>query len=222
MKRHPYEQFKAAIFDLDGVVVDTVPIHFRAWKRMFAEYGRKFTFQDYKEKVDGIPRIDGGRAILRDLSAQEIIKATDKKQRYFLEYLKKERIPVFKTTIKLIKELKNKGIKIAIISSSKNSPYILRKTGVIRFTDVVVDGNDITKGKPHPQIFLMAAEKMGLEQKSCVVFEDAVLGVKAAKKAKMFCVGVDRHNDLKRLKGADIIVKDLKEINYDKLISLFG
>lgn len=188
---------------------------------MFVEYGKKFTFQDYKNKVDGIPRVDGGRAILTELSTQELVRATDKKQEYFLEYLKREKIPVFKTTIKLIKELKSKGVKIAIISSSKNAPYILKKTGIVRFTDMAVDGNDTTKGKPHPQIFLMAAEKMGLRPKSCVVFEDAVLGVKAAKRAKMFCVGVDRHNDPERLKEADIVVKDLKEINYRKLISLF-
>lgn len=221
MKRYPLEQFKAAIFDLDGVVVDTVPLHFKAWKRMFAEYGKKFTFQDYKEKVDGIPRIDGGRAILHDLSTQELIKATDKKQKYFLEYLKKEEIPIFKTTVKLMKELRSKGIKIAVISSSKNSPNILKRTGIIKLLDVEVNGNDITKGKPHPQIFLIAAEKMGLKQKSCIVFEDAVLGVKAAKRAKMFCVGVDRHNDPERLKGADMVVKDLKEISYNKLIYLF-
>jgi beta-phosphoglucomutase len=188
---------------------------------MFVEYGKKFTFQDYKNKVDGIPRVDGGRAILTELSAQELVRATDKKQEYFLEYLKREKIPVFKTTMKLIKELKSKGVKIAIISSSKNSPYILKKTGIIRFTDIVVDGNDTTKGKPRPQIFLMAAEKMALKPKGCIVFEDAVLGVKAAKRANMFCVGVDRHNDPERLKEADIVVKDLKEINHSKLISLF-
>ena len=76
---------------------------------MFVEYGKKFTFQDYKNKVDGIPRVDGGRAILTELSTQELVRATDKKQEYFLEYLKREKIPVFKTTIKLIKELKSKG-----------------------------------------------------------------------------------------------------------------
>lgn len=221
MKKHYREQFKAAIFDLDGVVVDTVPLHFKAWKRMFTEYGKNFTFQDYKEKVDGIPRVNGGRAILFDLSTQELIKATDKKQKYFLEYLKKEKIPIFKTTLKLMKKLKNKEIKIAVISSSKNASYILEKTGIIKFINVEVDGNDITKGKPHPQIFLIAAEKMGLKPKNCIVFEDAVLGVKAAKRAKMLCIGVDRHNDPERLKRADIIVKDLEEINYNKLISLF-
>ena len=70
------------IFDLDGVVVDTVPIHFRAWKRMFNEYGKEFTFDDYKAKVDGIPRMDGARAILSDLADKDLTAAADLKQQY--------------------------------------------------------------------------------------------------------------------------------------------
>lgn len=215
-------QFKGAIFDLDGVVVDTVPIHFRAWKQMFTEYGKKFTFRDYIEKVDGIPRIDGGRAILPDLSEKELVNATDKKQKYFLEYLKKEKVPVFKSTINLMKKLKYKDIKIAIISSSKNLPYISKKIGINKLLDVAISGHHITKGKPHPQIFLMAAKRMDIKPANCVVFEDAVFGVEAAKRAKMLCVGIDRHNDPQRLKGADIIVSDLKEVTYNKLASLFS
>ncbi len=220
-RQHDGRGLKAAIFDLDGVIVNTVPIHFKAWKRMFEEYGRKFSFQDYKEKVDGIPRIDGGRAILTDLSVKELTKATDKKQRYFLEYLKKEKIPVFRSTVKLMRELKRRGIKVAVISSSKNSPYILKRTGIIKLIDAEVSGNDITKGKPHPQIFFMAAEKVGIKPVNCVVFEDAILGVEAARRAKMPCVGIDRHNDPQGLKEADIVVNDLREINYNQLVSLF-
>ncbi len=221
MRKDKNNKFKGAIFDLDGVVVDTVPVHFKAWKRMFTEYGKKFTFQDYKEKVDGIPRIDGGKAVLTELSTKELNKATDKKQKYFLEYLKKNKIPVFKPTVGLIHELKIKGIKVAVISSSKNSPYILKKTGIMKLLDAEINGSDITKGKPHPQIFSMAADEMGLKPENCIVFEDAILGVKAAKRAKMLCVGIDRHNDPQRLKEADIIVSDLKEISYNKIISLF-
>lgn len=202
-------------------MVDTVPIHFKAWKRMFKEYGKKFTFKDYKEKVDGIPRIDGARAILTGLSSKELTEATDKKQRYFLESLKKEKIPVFRAAIKLIKELRSKGIKTAVVSSSKNSPYILKKTRINKLFDAEVSGSDITKGKPHPQIFLMAAGKMRVKPKNCVVFEDAILGVRAAKRAKMLCVGIDRHNDPKRLKEADLVVSNLRGINYGKLIALF-
>lgn len=188
---------------------------------MFREYGKKFTFKDYKEKVDGIPRIDGGRAILTGLSNKELIKATDKKQAYFLESLKKEKIPVFRAAIKLIKELRSKDIKTAVISSSKNLPYILKKTGINKLFDAEVSGSDIKKGKPHPQIFLMATGKMKVKPKNCVVFEDAILGVRAAKRAKMLCVGIDRHNDPKRLKEADLVVSNLRGINYDKLTNLF-
>lgn len=188
---------------------------------MFKEYGKKFTFKDYKEKVDGIPRIDGARAILTGLSSKELTEATDKKQRYFLESLKKEKIPVFRAAIKLIKELRSKGIKTAVVSSSKNSPYILKKTRIDKLFDAEVSGSDITKGKPHPQIFLLAAGKMRVKPKNCVVFEDAILGVRAAKRAKMLCVGIDRYNDPKRLKEADLVVSNLRGINYDKLIALF-
>lgn len=213
--------FKAAIFDLDGVVVDTVPLHFSAWKRMFSEYGVNFTFEDYKKKVDGIPRVDGARAILKGLSEEGIKKASNRKQKYFLQNIQKIQIPVHKTTLKLIKELRSKGIRIAIISSSKNCSLILNKTGLYPLIDVKVDGNDIIKGKPDPQIFLLACEKLGMEPGECIVFEDALLGVTAAKRARMKCVGIDRHNDPDRLRNADIIVKDLGEINYERLLQLF-
>lgn len=214
-------EFKAAIFDLDGVIVDTVPIHFKAWKRMFAEYGKEFTFEDYKQKVDGIPRLDGARAILTDLSEEEIKRACDIKQGYFLEFIEKELIPTHESTLKLIQELKSHSIKVATISSSKNCKRILKRINVIDWFGTIVDGTQITKGKPDPQVFLMAAERLKVEPQDCLVFEDAVLGVEAAKRAKMFCVGIDRYNDPDRLKKADIVVADLKGIDYNKLISLF-
>ena len=212
---------KAAIFDLDGVVVDTVPIHFKAWKRMFEEYGKHFTFDDYKQKVDGIPRHDGARAILTDLSDQELGEAASKKQVYFLEYLNSEEIPQYKTTIDLMYNLKEEGIKVAVISSSRNCPDILKRIGLYDKLDTIICGTDITKGKPDPQIFLMAAEHLGAKPEESLAFEDAVLGVEAAKNGKMKCVGVDRYGNPERLSKADIIVNDLGEIDIPKLKSLF-
>ena len=211
-----------AIFDLDGVVVDTVPIHFRAWKRMFEEYGKTFTFDDYKAKVDGIPRIDGARAILTDLSPTRLEEAADKKQRYFLEYLEEEKIPVYDSTVRLIDNLLAAKIKVAVISSSKNCRPILTRIGLIDRLDDVVTGKDITKGKPDPQIFLMAAEHLKQPPSQCIVFEDAVLGVEAARRAQMKCVGIDRYNDPQRLKLADRIVADAGEITVAELKALFG
>lgn len=212
---------KAAIFDLDGVVVDTVPIHFKAWKRMFGEYGVDFTFDDYRKKVDGIPRYDGARAILADLPDDKLKEAADRKQRYFLEYLGTEDIPRHETTINLICNLKKSGIKVAVISSSRNCPAILKRIGLYDKLDAVIGGGDITKGKPDPQIFLMAASRLGAAPDESVVFEDAVLGVEAAKNGNMRCIGVDRYGKPERLAGADIVVKDLGELDVEKVRSLF-
>jgi beta-phosphoglucomutase len=212
---------KAAIFDLDGVVVDTVPIHFKAWKQMFEEYGKTFTFDDYKEKVDGIPRRDGARAILTDLTDEELKKASDLKQAYFVENLEKEEIPQFTTTIDLITAFLNDGIKCAVVSSSKNCPTILKRIGLFDKLGSVISGDDITRGKPDPQIFLMAAQQLGADPSECIAFEDAVLGVESAKNAKMHCIGIDRYGCPERLSLADIVVSDLGEVNLAGIKELF-
>jgi len=214
-------KLKGTIFDLDGVIVNTVPIHFKAWKKMFSEYGIDFSFEDYKNKVDGIPRIDGCRAILKDYPQEEIQKAAERKQNYFRDFLEKEDIPVFESTLRLMKELKENNIKISVLSSSKNSPYILKKIGIYDMLDAEVNGNDITKGKPDPEIVLKLLEKLKLENTEVIVFEDAVLGVQAAKNAGCFCIGIDRYNNPERLKEADYVVKDLEEITLSKLKELF-
>ena len=214
-------KFKGVIFDLDGVIVDTVLLHFNAWKKMFSEYGKDFTFEDYKNKVDGIPRMRGARAILKDLSEQELSKAATRKQSYFLEFLEKEGVIVHQSTVDLAKELKVRGIKVAVISSSKNCRHILERAFLIDLFDVIITGNDIERGKPDPDVFLLAAERLGLSYEDCLVVEDAVLGVEAANRANMKCVGIDRYNSPERLSGADIVVKDLSEIGIEKIEALF-
>jgi beta-phosphoglucomutase len=214
--------FKGAIFDLDGVIVNTVPLHFEAWKRMFGEYGRGFTFQDYKEKVDGIPRLDGARAILTDLSEEELKKAGARKQGYYLELVDRGKIEIYGSTVDLVKELKAKNIKVAAASSSRNCRYILEKTRLLDLFGTVVGGGDFKKGKPEPEIFLLAASRLGVSCEESVVFEDAKLGVLAAKNGGMLCVGIAREGKRELLKEADLIVGDLGELDYKKLEGLFN
>lgn len=211
---------KGAIFDLDGVIVSTVSLHFNAWKKMFGEYGKEFTFQDYKDKVDGIPRIDGARAILTDLTPEELDKAATKKQGYFLEHLASETIKVYESTFNLVHKFKDEGIKVSVISSSKNCLDILKKVKADHLFDVIITGHDIKRGKPEPDVFLTAAEKLGLTPDTCVVFEDAVLGVEAAKRANMKCVGIDRYEKPERLQAADIVVSDLAEVTFEQIKGL--
>ncbi len=214
-------EMRAGIFDLDGVIVNTVPLHFKSWQKMFKGYGKDFTFEDYKEKVDGIPRKDGAKAILTDLSNDELKKASDKKQIYFLEYLESDKIPVYDTTVDLIKSFKKDSLKVGVISSSKNCLSILKRVGLVDLFDVIIKGNDIKKGKPDPEVFLMAADRMKVDHSGCVVFEDAVLGVEGAKRAGMKCVGIDRYKKPDRLKKADLVVGDLGEVSFDEIKGLF-
>jgi beta-phosphoglucomutase len=213
--------FKGAIFDLDGVIVNTVPFHFNAWKKMFSEYGVDFTFSDYEKKVDGIPRYNGAKAILTSLNDEEIHKAGDKKQNYFLEMLEREEIPIYDSSVKLIKELKQCGKKIAVASSSKNCKTILIKTDLINLIDAIVDGSDVKIGKPHPGIFLLAAERLNCPYETCIVFEDAVLGIEAAINGNMKCIGIDRYKNPDRLKKATLVVNDLKEVTCKTIEELF-
>lgn len=213
-------KIKGAIFDLDGVIVNTVPFHFKAWKKLFEGYGYKFTLEDYLAKVDGRPRLEGAAAILTELGPEEIEKAGEKKQTYYLELLDKEPIEIFEGSVKLLKELKVKGIKLAAASSSKNAVRILKKINLYDIFDANVSGADFEKGKPDPEIFLTAASKLGLKPEECVVFEDAKSGVEAARRGNFYCVAIDRHNNPEALKSANKIVRDLGEVTLDEILNL--
>ncbi|MBN2097862.1 MAG: beta-phosphoglucomutase family hydrolase [Candidatus Omnitrophica bacterium] len=209
--------FQGAIFDLDGVIVNTVPLHFKAWKKMFGEYGREFTFEDYKNKVDGIPRTNGARAVLTDLSDAELERADAKKQDYFLQFLAQEGIEVYQSSLDLVKELRKKKIKTAVISSSKNCLPILKKAKIDYLFEVIITGADVKIGKPAPDIFLLASKKLALSPQDCIVFEDALLGVEAAKRGHFICIGVDRYQHPQRLAKADLVISDLAQVNLNQL-----
>lgn len=214
-------ELKAVIFDLDGVIVDTVDLHFRAWQKMFSEYGKEFSFQDYKEKVDGVSRIEGARAILPELSDEELEAASTRKQAYFLELVDKEGVKVYPSSVELLRQLISEGCKTELISASRNCYYILRKAGIEELFEVIVGGGEVERGKPAPDIFIVVSQRLKVKPQEAIVIEDALLGVEAAKKANFFVVGVDRYNQPRRLEKADLVVKDLSELNYSRLKEVF-
>jgi len=214
-------KLKGAIFDVDGVIIDTAHIHHRSWETVLKKYGMKFTYADFKSKVDGLPRAKGAARILPRFTKEQIDHVFREKQKYFLIYLKKGRIKVFGSTVALIKKMKKRGIKLAMASSSRNAANILKKARLFKLFDIDAEGAFVKRGKPFPDLFLKAARRLKLKPESCVVFEDAQIGIEAALKAGMKCVGVKR--DAKnKLKGADLIVGDLRELSIRKLESLFS
>ncbi|MFH1577087.1 MAG: beta-phosphoglucomutase family hydrolase [Candidatus Margulisiibacteriota bacterium] len=211
---------KAAIFDLDGVIVNTVPLHFNAWQKMFNQYGHDFTMADYLGKVDGRPRLEGAAAILTELSPEEIKKAGEIKQGYYQKLLDSETIEIFESSVKIIQQLKNHGLKLAAASSSKNAVRILKKIKLYDMFDVNVSGADFEKGKPDPEIFLTAAARLGADPKESVVFEDAKSGVDAAANGGFYCIGINRHNNAEALSRANRIVNDLSEVALEEILNL--
>jgi beta-phosphoglucomutase len=211
--------FKGTIFDVDGVLIDTAYVHFLSWKEAFKRYNIDFTFNDFKSKIDGLPREKGIIKILPDITRQELHEVAEQKQEYFMEFLKKNKIKKIKGAKKFLISLKRENIKIAVASSSKNAKNNLIKAGLYHLFDADANGSEIKRGKPHPDIFLKAAKLLKLHPSDCVVFEDAQAGVDAAKKAGMKCVGITRNKD--KLNGADILIEDFSGITVQKIKSIF-
>ena len=243
MKRLP----SAVIFDLDGVITQTAHLHFLAWKKTFDEYLRRkrefreFTYDDYLLYVDGKPRYEGVRSFLSsrgiklswgnssDSPRKETICGLgNKKNIIFKKILKKEKPKVYSSTIKLIKELRRKRIKVAVASSSKNCSLILNSLGIRHLFSAQVDGVVSSrlslKGKPYPDIFLETAKRLKVAPSSSVVIEDASSGVEAARWGGFgLVVGVARKNNVEYLleSGADIAVRDLAYLDIDWIKSWF-
>lgn len=211
--------FKGAVFDVDGVLIDTAYIHFLSWKEVFKKYNIDFTFDDFKKKIDGLPREKGIEKILPCVTNQELKRIARQKQKYFIYFLKKNKIKKIKGAKKFLISLKQKNIKIAIASSSRNAKRNLMKTGLYFLFDIDANGSEIKRGKPHPDIFLKAAKLLKIPPSDCVVFEDSQAGIDAAKKAGMKCIGIIRNKN--KLKNTDILIKDFSEINFKKIKYIF-
>jgi alpha,alpha-trehalase len=237
-------EYDAVIFDLDGVVTDTARVHAAAWTEMLNKFleqraererTRYEPFDpelDYRTFVDGKPRYDGVKSFLdsrripmpfgstSDSSEQETICGLgNRKNELFNELLREMGADVFGTAVDLIRDLRSRGLKTAVVSSSRNCKGVLESVGLTHLFDVRVDGVVAEEaglpGKPNPDIFLEAARRLDVEPERAVVVEDAISGVQAGRAGNFgLVVGVDRvglAGELKR-HGADIVVESTAEI----------
>jgi beta-phosphoglucomutase len=212
---------KAVIFDLDGVIVDTAHYHFIAWQRLAKELGISFTEKE-NERLKGVSRMRSLEIILEiggvSLPEETKEELATKKNSWFVEYIEAIKPDeIFSGVREMLSSLRQQGFKVALASSSKNAETVLRLLQIKPLFDTVVDGTMITHSKPDPEIFLLAASKLGIEPNQCVVFEDAEAGVEAALAAGMKCVGVGSADQLGK---ADAIVKSTADFRIENLHSL--
>lgn len=202
---------KAVIFDLDGVIVSTDNCHYRAWKKMADEEDIYFD-RKINDRLRGVSRMASLEIVLekrkKEYSITEKHQLAERKNEYYKELIN-ELTPedILPGVMDRLKELKENSIKVAIGSSSKNTPLILRQIGLESFFDAVSDGNNIAHSKPDPEVFVKAAEMLGITAEECMIVEDADAGIEAGKCAGMKTLAVQG------AKGADFSVKDLAECN---------
>jgi len=211
------------IFDLDGVIVDTAKYHYLAWRNLAEELGFEFT-KEQNELFKGVSRkrcleilLDIGRV---EATQEQFDRWMIEKNVDYLKYIEKmDASEILPDVPRVLDFLKERQIPIALGSASKNARPILEKVGLLHYFDGIVDGNNVTKAKPDPEVFLIAAEQLGVRSENCVVFEDAVAGVQAANTAKMLSIGI---GDSTVLSEATYNFKDFTEMNNEFLEGLIN
>lgn len=216
---------QAAVFDLDGVVTDTAKFHFQAWSKLAKEEFNLDLPASFETNLKGISRTESLEAILKfgDLldkySKEEVQNLANKKNDYYVEAISKlTKEDILPGISKLLTDLKENGVKLAVASASKNAPFILEKLGLAHVFDAVADPAKVKAGKPAPDIFLAGAKAVGVAPNQCVGVEDAIAGVSAIKAADMVAVAV---GDKDELRQADCVVPTTRNFTYQLFSDVF-
>ena len=214
-------KISAVIFDLDGVIVSTDEYHYQAWKRISDQENIYFD-RKINERLRGVSRMESLDIILshsdKNYSDTEKQSLAQRKNTIYCELLNNlSPIDILPGVIYLLLALKARDIKIAIGSSSKNTPFILEQIGLTSNFDAIADGNSIKNSKPDPEVFLLAAELLGVQPEECAVMEDAQAGIDAAKAAGMKAIGI---GSAATCLNADIKLLDLTNVDIDHLLEV--
>ncbi len=212
---------KAFIFDLDGVIVDTAKYHYLAWKELAEKLGFDFTVEQ-NELLKGVSRIrsleillDIGKVHLDEDTKTKLL--TEKNEQYLKYIAKMDQEEILPGIKNVLHYLKSNQIPFALGSASKNARLILERLDLINLFDAIVDGNDVSIAKPDPEVFLIAAQKLGVIPEACIVVEDAQAGIQAANRAGMTSLGI---GDKTVLKESNFVLHDTSELTIDYISQL--
>lgn len=211
---------QAVIWDLDGVILDSAEEHRLAWHRMAQEAGLPFTDEQFWATF-GMRNDMIFQFLWKDLPHERIAELADRKEKYYREFIREKAAPL-PGAIKLLSELRAAGYPQALASSTplKNIEVISEVLGLHKYLAAFVSGEAVPRGKPAPDVFLKAAAALSIEPAHCVVIEDAVAGVQAAHAGGMRCIAVMGDRDLEGLREAELGVRDLTEVNLERIRAL--
>lgn len=212
---------KGFIFDLDGVIVDTAKYHFLAWKNLANSLDIHFT-EEENEQLKGVSRVRSLEKILewgnKSISQEKFTELMAQKNEEYLSFIAKmDATEILPDVPRVLGQLIGQNQPIAIGSASKNARTILERVNLVQHFDAIVDGNAVTKAKPDPEVFLIAAKQLEIDPENCIVFEDSVAGVEAANTANMISIGIGSKDVLGH---ATYVFKDFTEISEDFLNNL--
>jgi beta-phosphoglucomutase len=209
---------KAVIFDMDGTLIESTNADFLAWQKVFADYNKVLTFQDYSPML-------GKRsfAVVKDLlqikGEKEQAKALANKSSYFREVIDEHGLETVPYAVDFLKQIKELGIPMALATSSRRekTKMVLAKVELLSYFDVIVTAEDVVNGKPFPEVFLKAASMLQTPVENCVVFEDALSGIRAAKSAAIKCVAISSNHNAHLLDEADLVIETFKDLDFTGL-----
>ena len=204
----------AVIFDMDGVLADTGPIHYESWVKMANEIGKTFK-KSFFEATFGQQSVPITRQLVgRKVDQNLVEKWAQLKEQYYREMVK-DKIEPLPGVIELIEDLKSINFKLAVGSSGppENVELLLTSLKIELFFDDIITAAEVQNGKPSPDVFLIAAQKINVKPQNCLVIEDAPVGIEAAKRANMKCIALSTTHDNVELRTADMIVQDLSFVS---------
>ncbi len=210
-------ELKGFIFDLDGVIVNTVDLHYRAWKQLFDDLGVAFSRSDM-ERLRGVHRRDILLTVIGGLDEAQISACLSRKDALYKELLQQTPDEILRTpVVNLLREAKSRGLKIGLASSSVNAHHVLEIIGLESLFDIIADGNTVSRSKPAPDIFVWVAGGLGLNPAEIIVVEDGSAGIQAALTGGMYVVGIDIRDSVVR----PHLNLSLDTLNYDRIVSLY-
>ncbi len=211
---------RAFLFDLDGVLTDTSEFHYRAWKRLADEEGLPFNRRD-NEALRGVGRRESLGLLLKGKYIDEDTAQAwmERKNHYYVEQVEEmTEENILPGVLELLRGLRLAGIKVCVVSASKNAPLVIDRLKMKSRIDALVDGSAVKHSKPAPDLFLYAADRLGVRPEECVVVEDAAAGIEAAEAAGMRSLGI---GPSERVGDADLVLPDLADAHGDEILTFF-